>query len=285
MIELNEISSWNLELIGYVKEFTFDAGLPVLLLILSCVCLWLCIFLKFTRLLFTFASLFITVICYKKTPDILSKPLLSSERKTFQNERSVNTKPEFILYPLPNCIQKINGIVVLGGGIYHKNIPSVLTQTRLLGLMSLLQTSKKEWASRNVPIIFSGGVTNKSIDQSESEAMKEFINYIYKDNPSNLRIITEKNSKNTYQNSAYSKEIFDKNHFDKKIILITSSYHMFRAKRTFEKQGFSVCPIPVTSYEIEGGGIFNFSNAIKSIILFNEYFGIVGYAIKGWLKV
>ena len=60
---------------------------------------------------------------------------------------------------------------------------------------------------------------------------------------------------------------------------------MFRAKRTFEKQGFNVCPISVTSFESQGSGLFNFLNAKKSVDSINEYLGIVGYSFKGWIKI
>ncbi len=287
MNESIAISNWNLEFMSYVKEFTFDAGLPSLLLILSCILLWLCVFRKFVKLLFTFASIFIIFICYKGTPNILSKPLLSDEGKKLQSKQNMSLNVTLIPSPLPSCVQDAKGIVVLGAGIYQKDIPAIVTQIRLLGFVKLLRTSRKEieWIEKKTPIVFTGGVTNASISQSEAQAMKEFMNYIYGNKTSNFTIITENKSKNTYQNSAFSKEIFDKNHFNKKIILITSSVHMLRAKRTFEKQDFQVCPIPVTSFESVGNGLFNFANATKSVGLINEYLGIVGYTFKGWLKV
>lgn len=281
------ISNWNLEFMKYVKEFTFDAGLPSILLILSCIFLWFCVFRKFVKLLFTFVSIFIILICYQGTPGILSKPLLSEEGKILQSKQNMNLNNSLIPNPLPKCIQDAKGIIVLGAGVYQKDIPAIVTQARLLGLTRLFHISKKdeEWIAEKTPIVFTGGVTNRYLSQSEAQAMKEFIKYTYGDKAADFTIITENNSKNTYQNSAYSKDIFDKNHYNKKIILITSSVHMFRAKRTFEKQGFQVCPIPVTSFELEGRGLFNFGNATKSVDLINEYLGIVGYTFKGWLEI
>lgn len=286
MNETTQISNWNLELKNYVKEFTYDAGLPSVILIICCLLLWLCIFKKLMKILLTFASLFIILICFKKTPDFLSNFLLSPDAKRLQAQNLVNKKIELIPFPLPNCVQKAKAIVVLGAGIYQKDIPAIVSQTRLLGLTNLLKKSNhnKAWISKETPILFTGGYTNKNIPQSEAAAMKEFINYAYGSSLVNYKIITENESKNTYQNSAYSKEIFDKNNYDKHIILVTSSIHMFRAKRTFEKQGFQVCPVPVTSFESTGSGVFNFMNAVNSVGLLNEYIGIVGYALKGWLK-
>lgn len=285
MNETIGVSNWNLDFIGYVKEFTFDAGLTSILLALCCFLIWFCVFRKFLKLLFSFVSIFIIFICYKGTPQVLSKPLLSEEGKKLQNKININ---EFLIpNPLPGCIQNIKGIVVLGAGIYQKDVPGIVTQTRLLGFTNLLRISKKdeEWIDEKIPILFTGGVTNPNIAQSEAQAMKEFMRYTYGAKTIEFKIITENKSKNTYQNSAYAKEIFEKNHYPKNIILVTSTIHMFRAKRTFEQQGFQVCPVPVTSFESNGSGLFNFANATRTVGLLNEYFGIVGYTFKGWLKV
>ena len=287
MAELSSVSGWNLEFISYLKEFTFDAGLPSVLLIVGCILLWFCIFRRFVKLLITFSCLFIVLICYKETPEFISKPLLSEEGKKLQSKENKGVNSILIQKALPDCVNKVFGIVVLGAGIYQKNLPSIVSQSRLLGLTSLLINSKKEdeWLEEKLPIVFTGGITNPFISQSESMAMKHFMKYTYGDKFLQLKIIPEENSKNTYQNAAFTKELFDKNAFHKNIVLVTSSTHMFRAKRTFEKQGFQVCPIPVTSFESDGSGIFNFENARKSVGIMNEYLGIVGYTFKGWLRV
>lgn len=281
------ISSWNLELVSFIKEFTFDAGLPSILLVLSCLLLWLCIFRKFVKLMFTCASFLIILFCYKGTPNFLAKPLLSEEGRKLQEKIKLNKDYVLIPDPLPKCTSDINGIVVLGAGIYQKGVPGIYSQIRLLGLSSLLHLSKNDekWLIDKTPIVFTGGNTNPNISQSEASAMKDFTSYLYGNKINDFFIITENKSKNTYQNSAYTREIFDKNNFNKNIILITSSTHMFRAQLTFEKQGFRVCPVPVASLEVEGSGLFNFNNARKSVEILNEYFGIAGYIIKGWIDI
>ena len=45
----------------------------------------------------------------------------------------------------------------------------------------------------------------------------------------------------------------------KRIILVTSSYHMYRAKRLFEKQGFNVIPFKV-NYKSARNSKFTFMN-------------------------
>ncbi len=277
-----EISTWNIELKNYLKEFSYDAGLPIVVLVICCILLWLCIGKKITKILMTFSTLFIVLFCFKKTPEIISKPLLLESNSNVNLARIDN----LIIPPkLPACISDAKAIIVLGGGIYQENLPALNSQLRLLGFSQLLNKMEINKIKKlHIPIVFTGGYTDKKIPQSEANAMKVFLNYLY-NRKNDLNIITENESKNTYQNSAYSKEIFDKYKIEKKVILITNDFHMFRAKRTFEKQGFQVCPLSILSHETEGSGVFNFGNALSSVSLMNEYVGIIGYVWKGWLKI
>ncbi|BBH53168.1 YdcF family protein [Fluviispira sanaruensis] len=287
MGDVSIISEWNLTLARLLKEFTFDAGLPTIILFIACIMLWFCIFKKVVKLLFTFASLFIIILCYKETPKILLSPLLTQSERNKQENISEIFNKSLVDNPLPNCVKEVAGIVVLGSGIYQKNIPSSVAQTRLMGLSHLIKNSGYEsvWSKHKLPIVFSGGKTNINVGQSEAEAMKNFASYTYGYDINNFSLIAEKESKNTYQNALFTKEIFEKKKYGKKIILLTSSQQMFRAKRVFRKQGFEVCPVPVATLEGYGEGVFNFANAAKSVSILNEYFGVVGYALKGWLSL
>ncbi|KAB8033520.1 YdcF family protein [Fluviispira multicolorata] len=287
MSETSIIADWNLSIIKLFKEFTFDAGLPTIILIVCCLLLWLCIFKRVVKLLLTCASLFLIILCYKGTPKFLLDPLLSQAEKDLQFRASEIFNQNTIVQPLPSCLHNIGGIIVLGSGIYQKNIPGIVAQTRLIGLSHLLKNSgfEKQWINEKLPIIFSGGVTNIYVEQSEADAMKEFAAYTYGKNIDHFNLIAETKSKNTYQNALFAKDIFEKKNFRKKIILLTSSQHMFRAKRVFLRQGFDVCPVPVATLEGFGEGAFNFANAAKSVSILNEYFGVLGYTIKGWLEI
>ncbi|WGL59860.1 YdcF family protein [Pigmentibacter sp. JX0631] len=274
-----EIVTWDLDLKNYLKDFSYDAGLPIIILLICCIFLWLCVAKKITKILITLATLLFGIFCFRKTPDILIKPLL------ILSEQKENKKNNLIISKdLPHCIKQANAIVVLGGGIFQENLPATNSQIRLMGLSQLLILMNTNETKRlQIPVVLTGGYTNKEIKQSEAEAMKVFLNYFIKKN-NHLKVITEEESKNTYQNSAYVKNIFSENKIEKNIILITNDFHMFRARKTFEKQGFNVCPISVLAQDSYGSGIFNFNNAITSVSLMNEYFGIIGYAWKGWLK-
>ncbi|MGY3804557.1 YdcF family protein [Pigmentibacter ruber] len=274
-----EIVAWDLDLKNYLKDFSYDAGFPIVILLICCIFLWLCIAKKITKILITFSTLLIVIFCFRKTPDILLKPLLILSEQKENKENSL-----IISNILPNCINQASAIVVLGGGIFQENLPSTNSQIRLMGLSQLLLIMNSSGTKKSqIPIVLTGGQTNKYIKQSEADAMKVFLNYFLKKN-NYLKIITEEESKNTYQNSAYVKKIFTENKIEKKIILITNDFHMLRAKKTFENQNFTVCPVPIISQSSSGSGVFNFNNALTSVTFMNEYFGILGYAWKGWLK-
>jgi uncharacterized SAM-binding protein YcdF (DUF218 family) len=73
----------------------------------------------------------------------------------------------------------------------------------------------------------------------EGEVLKQYA--ISNDIP-NEKIFVTKNVENTADEAVAVKELISPS---KKIILVTSAYHMFRAKRLFEKQGFIVIPFIV----------------------------------------
>ena len=71
------------------------------------------------------------------------------------------------------------------------------------------------------------------------EVLKEYA--ISSGIPSDKILIT-KDLENTADEAVAVKELISPN---KRIVLLTSAYHMYRAKRLFEKQGFDVVPYKV----------------------------------------
>lgn len=282
MDSTQEVTAWNIDIKNYIKDFSYDAGLPLVILIICCVLLWLCIGKKIVKILITFSTILFGLFCFRETPELLSKPLTYWNKQILTDQENSDL---VISANIPECIHEAKAIIILGSGIYQKNLPTVNAQLRLLGLTQLLNIiENKNIRTIQLPIVITGGYTNKFIAQSEAQAMKVFFNYLYS-KTSKIKIITENKSKNTYQNSAYAKVIFEENKLPKVAVLITNDFHMLRAKKTFEAQGFKICPVPVMSSEIYGSGVFNFNNALNSVSLLNEYIGIMGYVWKGWLKI
>ena len=102
-------------------------------------------------------------------------------------------------------------------------------------------------------------------------------------------ILIDKKARNTYENALYSKEILEKHHLaDRRIILITSAFHMNRAMACYQKQGIEAIGYPVDfrsslmswdiSWLLPSPGSFETWN-----LLLKEWFGMVAYKVFGYL--
>lgn len=105
-------------------------------------------------------------------------------------------------------------------------------------------------------------------------------------------IIVENQAKNTYQNAIFSLETLKNNGYSpekEKYVLITSAFHMKRAKGCFDKVGLNTETFPVDYYSEDIK--FNIPLLLypdpNSIFLwhklFKEWIGIIMYKIAGYL--
>jgi uncharacterized SAM-binding protein YcdF (DUF218 family) len=103
-------------------------------------------------------------------------------------------------------------------------------------------------------------------------------------------------SHNTYEDALYSAEILREKGV-RRILLVTSAWHMPRSVKLFEAQGFQVIPLPsdynVTdkswqkmlhadwrSYVLD---LFpSVGNLSLTTRMLKEYFGLVIYGLRGW---
>lgn len=129
-------------------------------------------------------------------------------------------------------------LIVLGGGIKGDE-PSLTLASRLDKAYDYL----KDHPSKKV--VVTGGVgVGKTL--SEGEVMKK---YLMKKGISEERIIVEDKATSTYENFLFSKELI---HSSKKVIVVSSDFHLFRAKWIARKMGLqpyglsSETPLTVT---------------------------------------
>ena len=157
-----------------------------------------------------------------------------------------------------NKIDNADAIVVLSGGML--NINEVENSyyaewgdpDRVFGGIDLMKAGK---ANR---LIYTGGRMpwNKS-KKNEGEALKD---YSISNGIPEEKIIVTKDVQNTKEEAVAVKELINSS---KSIILVTSAYHMLRAKRLFEKQGFNVIP-----YKVDYKSKSNKSITIIDFLLF-----------------
>ncbi len=174
-------------------------------------------------------------------------------------------------------------IILLGGfSNYHKGLDyQYMVSERGNRLIASLQLYKEGKASK---IIVSGGSGNIWENRiSEAILTRDFLIQI---GIPPEDILVESNSRNTYENALFTKQLLDKIQTGAKCILVTSAFHMPRAKALFDKQG-----VDVTAYPTDFTGnrlnqpkhIFVPSGSVlwKWEFFIKEWVGILVYKIKG----
>lgn len=199
---------------------------------------------------------------------------------------SIEPTKDRILIPLEDAyntptlkeIEACNAYVVLGGGLYDnapdltgKGIPTAIAFTRIVDAARLYSLIKR-------PIIFSGGkVFNR---RSESEVAKRILCSL---GVKEKDIILEDRSTDTIENAEYVKEKAGPLNL-KRIVLITSAFHMKRAMMLFKRHFEDITPYPagyrtaraeydVLSFLPSASNLYDISLALK------EYMGIIFYKI------
>lgn len=175
-------------------------------------------------------------------------------------------------------------VVVLGGGVGvgHPYIP--LSNEGLKRSLVGYQYAK----THNLPLFYSGG---GSKEITEAHAFIQSLSFIYTDfngtNPNNLNefgIFLEEKSLDTYQNANYITSLLPPN---STIALVSSAYHLPRAKLIFEHFGFEVLPIG-TDYKLDyplnlGWRDFlpSMDGLQKNFIILHEIIGIMSLWLRG----
>ncbi|MEN8907227.1 MAG: YdcF family protein [Clostridiales bacterium] len=125
-------------------------------------------------------------------------------------------------------IKEIDFIIILGGGI-KKNEPSKTLKKRL----ELGEHYSKKFPKSNIYVSGGKGIGE---DITEAEAMKKYLT----DNGVNRkRIFEEGRATSTFENLKFTKELLKEDRKDyKKVLIITSDFHMLRSKFIARRIGF-----------------------------------------------
>lgn len=196
---------------------------------------------------------------------------------------------EWLLYPLdsrfpspPPLPDSVAGIIVLGGA-EETTLAHAWNQPELNGaserLLALLTLSRRYPQAR---LIYTGGsslLTNQ-IQKGADIAHMALEAYGLDAN----RVTLERDSRNTYENAVYCQKLCAPKR-DENWIIITSAWHMPRAKGAYNQVKWSVIPYPVDHMTHPGrllrlewnphGHLFNFTVAMK------EWVGLTVYYATG----
>ncbi|HMP99988.1 MAG TPA: YdcF family protein, partial [Cyclobacteriaceae bacterium] len=136
-------------------------------------------------------------------------------------------------------------------------------------------------------ILISGG-TGKLLNPEEGEAMKLLQAFIYMGVPE-WAILIESESRNTHESALASKEIIEGTFKPEDCLLITSAFHMRRARACFHKIGWPIDTYSVDVYSSRTNYNFDtlFIPKIDALIrwhkLSKECTGMLAYKIAGYI--
>ena len=208
----------------FLPIFVYPLGLALCLTIISLVLL-----LAWRRALaFTAILLSIVILWGASTTVVANRVMDSLERE----------------YP-PQTAQSMpaaDAIVILGG-VTRGQVPGIGLTDFDGGVDRVIHGARLFKAGKAPLLILTGG--NAEGLQPESEAMAEFITFM---GIPEKKIILESKSRNTVQNGENCRPIFKK-HGVKKILLVTSAYHIRRAQAIFKNLDVTVIPA-ATDYQL-----------------------------------
>lgn len=129
--------------------------------------------------------------------------------------------------------KSVDYLLILGAGLKGEKLSLTLNSRMNTGLEYLR-------SHPGTKVIVSGGM-GIGEDITEAEAMKRFL---IENKIDNNRIIKEEKSTSTMENLLYSRSIFIKGGGKNEIMIVTSEYHMFRAKLLAKRVGLAPYGLP-----------------------------------------
>ena len=196
---------------------------------------------------------------------------------------------EWLLYPLesrfqtnPTLPEKIDGIIVLSGA-ENPELSSIWKQVELNAAaerdLTFLRLAK---TYPNSKLIFTGGSGSLTKQEFKGADIAEKLFNQLDFNTS--KIIFERESRNTYENIIYSKNIIKPNK-NENWILITTGWHMPRSIGISCKAGWPVIPFPVDHqtkkddlFRVE----FNLAKNLETLKTgIKEWMGLFAYYLSG----
>ena len=157
----------------------------------------------------------------------------------------------WLLIPLENRarigasepVEGAAGIIVLGGAVasvQDSGEPQVLLNESADRMVEALRVAQQH---PEMPVIFSGGngeLIQSSRDMTEAEVARRFFEGFSIVPP---RLQLESRSRNTLENAKLTAELMQPRS-DQRWVLVTSAFHMPRARALFEAKGFRIIPRP-----------------------------------------
>jgi len=216
----------------------------------------------------SFVFLALVVFCARGMPELLARPLLArAQALTIQSRDS-------------GCAATKSVLVVLGGGVLSPEVLGVNTQLRVVEAAKIVKQASQE--KRRLRIVLTGGVDPALGALAEAPVMKRSLFLELGDGGRDHDVLLEDKSTNTHQNAVNTRELLLAKKAPLDAVLVTGALHLERAVRTFEKAGFTVCPVAAPAAELRTTGLASFRAGAHSVAVLNEHLGMWAYKFKGW---
>jgi len=183
----------------------------------------------------------------------------------------------------PNLPKKVDGIVVLGGGLEGAiNLARGGYELNRAG-DRFVETAVLARRFPDAKIVVSGGVGSLILDGEGDAATAERL--LTALGVERERLVLENDSRNTYENAVFTKRLVSPKPGET-WLLVTSAFHMPRSMALFREADFPVLPWPVdyrTSGQ-EGVGFFrdNPGDSLDNTTMgIREWIGLVAYWLSG----
>jgi uncharacterized SAM-binding protein YcdF (DUF218 family) len=176
-------------------------------------------------------------------------------------------------------------IIVLGGGVRPPNGDNPFpdfgdASDRIVHGLRLLLAGKAQ------KILLVGAGNGWGSDTtSEGGAMSQVLQDLGVDAGA---ILIEEQSRNTFENALYAKQIWDREGFTSGL-LVTSALHMRRAADVFRKRHFSITPVPIDARAgaLETMMLLSILPDVRALeqttFALKEWLGLLVYKIRGWV--
>ena len=169
-------------------------------------------------------------------------------------------------------------IVLLGGGVYG-NVPDLSGRGAPSEyMMARMVTALRLQRRLGVPVLVTGGAVYAN-GTPEAPIVKRFL--VDMGVPPDMVLLEDK-SRDTIENARFSKKIVEEKGF-KKLILVTSAFHMRRSIEAFRKAGLEVIPVPssfrtATDRSLGWADYLPGADALDTTaIVLHEYLGMIYY--------
>lgn len=190
---------------------------------------------------------------------------------------------DFPPVPIEN-VEQADAIVVLGGMI--NTVSKFSNRVELTGSADRLTDSILLWkAGKAKYILFTGG--SGILFEQELKEASFAEKFLLDFGIPQSQILLESESRNTFENGLYTKKILEEKKL-KRIILVTSAFHMKRSVAIFKKLGIDVIPFPTDYRTLRTG--FNWETFVPSTgaldtttFSLKEWIGILAYEWKGYM--